>query len=119
MVYSYSSPFELTHRNFAVLIVIDPFAGEDAADGHKDNLHIQREADVVYIVHIVGKPFLPRRKVSPVHLCPAGEPGANVMAVMLLFVIQRQVLHQQRSWAHEAHLAAEDVPQLRQLVNAQ
>ena len=110
MVYSYSSPFELTHRNFAVLIVIDPFAGEDAADGHKDNLHIQREADVVYIVHIVGKPFLPRRKVSPVHLCPAGEPGANVMAVSLFFIIERQILDKQRPWPYYAHLAAKYIP---------
>ena len=74
---------------------------------------------MVYIVHIVGKPFLPRRKVSPVHLCPAGEPGANVMAVMLLFAVKRQILHQQRSWPHDAHLTAEDIPQLRQLVDAQ
>ena len=74
---------------------------------------------MVYIVHIVGKPFLPRRKVSPMHLRPAGEAGANVMAVVLLFVVKRQVLHQQRSWPHDAHLAAEDVPQLRQLVDAQ
>lgn len=58
----------------------DPLAGEDAADRHEDDLHVQREANMVYIVHIVGKPFLPRRKVSPVHLCPAGKAGANVMS---------------------------------------
>ena len=52
------------------------------------------------------------------HLRPASEAGADGMAVMLLVGVQRQVFHQQRPWPDNAHLAAEDVKQLRQFVYA-
>ena len=53
------------------------------------------------------------------HLRPAGKAGADIVAVVLLLTVKGQVLHQQRSRTYDAHLAPEDIPQLRQLVDAQ
>ena len=41
------------------------------------------------------------------------------MPMALIFRVIWQVFDQQWSWPHDAHLSAEDIPQLRQLVDAQ
>src|SRR5690554_4515425 len=40
------------------------------------------------------------------------------MAAVLFLRIQRQVFHQQRPWAYQAHIALEHIPEFRQLIQA-
>ena len=60
--------------------------------------------------------FFPRETVSPVRLGIASEAGANIVAMVLLIAVARKILHQQRSWTDDGHVALEDVPKFRKFV---
>ena len=62
------------------------------------------------------EPLRPRDRVAAVHLRPAGDAGADVQAPPLALVIARRLLDEVGARADEAHLPAEDVDELRQLV---
>src|ERR1700730_6460203 len=47
-----------------------------------------------------------------------GETGRNVEAPKMFQVVALEVVHGMRSWSHNAHIAFQDVQQLREFVNA-
>src|SRR5690606_10394407 len=73
---------------------------------------------MVHIPDIVAELVLPRQGIAAVNLSPAGKARPHLVAAGLLGVVERQILHQQRARADQAHVALEDVPELRQLVEA-
>ena len=51
------------------------------------------------------------------HLRPPRETGADVEPVALVLVVLLDLVAQRRARADDAHVAAQDVPELRQLVD--
>jgi len=60
--------------------------------------------------------FLPVNGVAAVDLGPACQAWANLVAPRLLRGVKREILHQQRARADQAHFALEDVPQFGQFI---
>ncbi len=60
---------------------------------------------------------VPPERVAAVDLGPAGDAWPHVVAALLLGRVAPQVPHQQRARPDQAHVAAQHVPQLRQLVD--
>ena len=54
---------------------------------------------------------------AAVHLRPAGEPRPDVEPVALVLVVLVDLVAQRRARPDDAHVAAQDVPELRQLVD--
>lgn len=96
--------------------VVDVLFFYDAAQGSPDYGAIGAEGDVVDIPHVELEFLSPAEVVSSVTLRPAGDAGAYVVAAHLLGTIERQILHEQRAGANEAHITLKHVPQLGQLV---
>ena len=72
---------------------------------------------MVNVPHIEFEFLLPGNGVAAMALRPARDSGTYFVATRLLLAVQREILHEQRTWADEAHVAAEDVPKLRQFVD--
>ena len=62
--------------------------------------------------------FSPRHRVAPVHLRPAGHPRDDIVSPELFGRVSREIPNRKRPWADQAHVAFEDIPQFRQLVEA-
>src|SRR5581483_12491340 len=57
-------------------------------------------------------------RVPSAHLREAGDAGLHLVATRLLGRVAAEILRQQRPRADEGHVAAQHVPELRQLVEA-
>jgi hypothetical protein len=64
-------------------------------------------------------PLGPRQLRAAMDLRPTGDPGLHVEAVQLLVVVLVDLVAEGRSRPDDRHVAADDVPELRQLVDAQ
>jgi len=95
----------------------DVLAADHLPDREQKDAQIQPEALVIHIPDIKPELFLPGDGIAAIDLGPATEARLHIVAASLLPGIQRQVLHQQRPWADETHLTAEDIDQLGQLVD--
>src|SRR6516164_642825 len=80
---------------------------------------IQRQTPILHVPHIQHESLLPTRRVSPVHLRPPGDSRLHFVPTHLLRAVAFQVLHQQRPWPHQTHIASQHIPQLRQLIQTQ
>src|SRR5262245_29626724 len=107
---------EARHRR--VSRAVDAFCAQYAQQRERDDPEVQPERAVVDVPDVEPESVLPGLVVAPVDLCPAGDPGANLVAARLLGRVQGQILDEQRPRADDAHVPAHDVPQLRQLVEA-
>ena len=65
---------------------------------------------------IMRESFVPRAGVASVHLRPSGNSWSHIVTLTLRRGVARQILHQQRAWAHQRHVPAEHVPEFRQFV---
>lgn len=110
----FAIPRERGHGGFPLRR--NAFFNQDFFDCQKQDFHIQPKAEIVGVPNIAGELFVPRKRVAPVDLRPAGNARFHFVAAVLKFVVKRQILHQKRAGADQAHLAFEDVPQFRQFV---
>ncbi len=62
-------------------------------------------------------PLGPRQRGATVDLRPAREPGPDVEALALALVVLLDLVAERGTRADDAHVTAEDVPELRQLVD--
>src|SRR5437764_12708075 len=77
--------------------------------------------DVVEVVAQLFHGVLARGAVAVLHLRPPGEARLDGVALLVERNLLRQLLDEERAFRtrpDEAHVAADDVPQLRQLVEA-
>src|ERR1035437_5288914 len=70
---------------------------------------IQPKALVIYVPDVKFEFLLPTNGISSVYLRPAGEPGPDFVTPSLLWSVARQVLHQQRTRADQAHVAFQNI----------
>src|SRR4029077_14952602 len=97
-------------------------ADADLRDGLPDRQQqdpdVEPERLVLHVPDVELEAPLPRERVAAVELRPPGDPGAHVVAAGLLPGIARQILHQQRPRADQAHVAPDHVDETRLLVDA-
>ena len=79
---------------------------------------IEEEGEMLDVPDVEGQAIGPVEIVAAIDLGPAGEAGADAMAKLFALGVIRQIANEQGARSHEAHVAAEDVDQLRQLVQA-
>jgi hypothetical protein len=71
---------------------------------------------VVHVPDIQREFLFPRQRVSSVNLRPARYPWPDFVPTGLFRRVTLEVLHQEGTWADQAHVSTQDVPQLGQLV---
>ena len=72
---------------------------------------------MIHIRKIILESFFPAMDcISAIHLCPAGEPGPNIMPMVFLGCIKGKILYQEWSWSNHCHIALDDIQKLRELI---
>jgi hypothetical protein len=74
---------------------------------------------MVDVPHVELDPVCPRQRRATVNLRPAGEPRLDVEAPALVVAVPIDLVPQRRARADQRHVPANDVPELRQLVERQ
>src|SRR5262245_56677206 len=72
---------------------------------------------VVDVPDVELDPVRPRERGAAVDLGPAGEPGPHLEAAALVLVVLLDLVAERRPRADDAHVAANHIPELRQLVD--
>src|SRR5437764_907771 len=109
-----SRAFEDRHRR--VTRRADAAPANDRDEGPPEDVEVETEARVVDVPDVERELLLPRDRVPAAHLGEPGDPRAHVVTSRLLGGVALEVLHQERARPDERHVAAEHVPELRQLV---
>src|SRR6266852_3741707 len=95
---------------------------EAVPEGLQEDLQIEAEAPALDVVEVTLDPPLDRRVAPPaVDLGPAGDPRLHLVAEHIARHAPPEFLDEARALRarpHEAHLAAQHVEELRQLVEA-
>ena len=99
-----------------------PLPQDDGLDGFEDDEEVERDRQVLDVEEVVLQ-LLHRvfdaGAVGVAHLRPAGQAGLDDVALAVERNLAVKLLHELRALGprpHEAHVAAQHVPQLRQLV---
>ena len=95
---------------------VDVRAPEHFERGEKEDFHVHPKRNVVDVPHVQLELARPRNRVASVHLRPARDAGADFVAARLLRRVKRQILLEQRTRADDRNVPADDVDQLRELV---
>ena len=74
---------------------------------------------MVDIPHVEHESVLPRLPIAPVHLREPSQTGLHVMPTRLLFGEESHILHQKGPGSNKAHVAPQNIPQFRQLIQAE
>lgn len=93
-------------------------AAKDAEDGECEDFEVEREAAMVDVPDVEFEFLFPGECVASVDLGPAGESWFHFVAAHLLLGIAREVFGKERARSDDAHVAFEDVPELREFVEA-
>src|SRR5213596_2096635 len=93
---------------------------ETGPEGQEEDLQVEAEAPALDVVEVVFDPFLDRGLAAPaVDLRPARDARLHLVAEHVAGHPPAELLDEARALgtrADEAHLTAQDVPELRQLV---
>src|SRR5262249_34175761 len=91
---------------------------EHGAGGAQQDRRVERERPVADVVEVVLEVLVHRQVLAPEDLPESGDPWLHREAPPLPLVVAGDDERHLRSRADERHLAAQHVPQLRQLVEA-
>src|SRR5436190_6159207 len=91
---------------------------EELREGREQDLRVQPERPVLDVPRVLLEPLGPADLLAALHLRPAGYPGPHRQPPAVTGGIVRDLLDQVRPRPDEAHLALQNVDQLRQLVEA-
>src|SRR5258706_14478550 len=92
-------------------------ARKDGRDRAEEDLGVERKAPVVDVGEVQRHPFLEARDVVPARDLPeAGHAGLHREPAPLPALVARHLVGKRRPRADERHLALQDVPELRHLV---
>src|SRR5690606_7547085 len=88
-------------------------------NGAQQDLHIEPRRPVLRIVQVEVNHLVERQVASPVHLPQPGQAGPHQEPLLLPLLILLDLARQGRAWPDEAHIAPQDIDQLRQLVETE
>src|SRR5215218_3826746 len=98
-------------------------ASEQRRDRHQDDLQVEPERPVLDVVVVPLDPVVERGlPAQPLHLRPAGQTGLDAMAVAVAVDVLLEGADEVRALRarpDDRHVAAQDVEELRQLVERQ
>src|SRR5215475_12451709 len=96
------------------------FVEEAPHEREPHDLQIEADRPVLDVVEVVFDALIERRVAAPaVHLRPAGQAGLHLVAEHVLRNAMLELLDEMRPFGprtDDGHVAAQDVPELRQLV---
>jgi hypothetical protein len=107
---------ELRHR--CVTFRGYAFSLQDEDQGSPQYPQVKPHTKVVNIPHIELEFLFPSYRISTVYLRPTGDSWLDIMTPALFGGVVRQILHQQRSGADQAHISSYDVYQFGKLIEA-
>src|SRR3990172_4178020 len=85
----------------------------------QQDLRVHEPGAVLHVPDVELDPLLPGKRGAPVDLGPAGQAGLDLEALALPLRVALDLIGEGRPRPDEAHVAAQDVPDLRQLVGGQ
>src|SRR3954468_20086490 len=91
-------------------------AAEEDTGRARDDLEVEPGGPVLDIPEVELDAVPPEELRTAVHLGPAGQAGLHVEPLPLPWRVLLDLVSEGRARADEAHLAVEDVPELRHLV---
>src|SRR5579864_8683232 len=112
-----SGRFDLATGGAATLR--SPVAQKHKGNGAEENLDVEPERPVVEIKQVELHPMFEVDMVAAFESPQAGQPGTHAQTPPLPRFVFLDFLRNGRPRADERHVSAHDVPQLRQLINAQ
>src|SRR5262249_4992408 len=87
---------------------------------YQDDLDVERKTPILYVIEVVDQPFFHRRLATEVfRLGPARKTGTDEVAVTVAGQLFCEGCHERRALrarSHQAHVAHDDVSELRQLI---
>src|SRR5439155_296864 len=96
----------------------DALAREDRARGEGKDPGVEDETPVVDVPNVEGQSLVPVHGVPAVDDRPPRHPRQDVVPPALLLRVSLQILRQEWSGPNQAHVAPNDVQELRQFVDA-
>src|SRR5207248_6167853 len=94
-------------------------AGEEGERRSREDLQVEPGRAVLDVPDVELDPIVPRQACSSVDLRPAGDAGPDVETPALSRRVALDLVRERGAGADEAHVAADDVPQLWQFVDRQ
>src|SRR5439155_19546958 len=91
-------------------------AGEEGERRAREDLQVEPGAAVLDVPEVELDPLVPRELRPAVHLGPAGQAGPYLQPAALPRGVLVDLVAERGSRADQAHVAADDVPELRKLV---
>src|SRR5829696_2063437 len=92
-------------------------AAEEGERRAQQDQQVGERRAVVDVPYVELDPLVPGERGAAVDLRPAGDPGQHLEAPPLAIGVLLDLVPERRPGTDHAHLAAHDVPQLRQLVD--
>src|SRR5579862_1045374 len=96
-----------------------PVAQEHEGNGAQENFQVEPQRPVVEVKQVELHPVLEINSVAALERPQAGQAGTHAQAPPLPRFIFLHFLRNGRSRADERHVTTQDIPQLRQLIDAQ
>src|SRR4029079_18012546 len=93
-------------------------AAAELAERAPEDLQVEAERPVVDVPDVLLDPLGPADRLAAVYLRPARDPRLDSESTAVVLGVVLRLLDEVRPRPDQAHLAAEDVPELRQLVEA-
>src|ERR1022692_1038698 len=94
-------------------------AAEERERRLREDLQLEPGRAMLHVEDVELDPLVPRERRAAVHLCPAGDPRLHLETARLVRSVPLHLVAERGPGADHAHLAADDVPELRQLVERQ
>src|SRR4051794_37343605 len=91
-------------------------AAEERERRLREDLQVEPRGPVLHVPDVELDAVGPGKRRASVDLRPAGDPRPNLEAAALARRVSLDLVAQRRARTDDAHLAAQHVPQLRQLV---
>ena len=105
---------KLGHRG--VVGGVDSGPAQHLADRQRQNAQVEPERLMIDVPNIVPELLLPRQRVAASDLGPARDAGPDRVSAHLLGGVAVEVLDEQRTRPHQAHIAFKHIEHFRQFV---
>src|SRR5437588_476904 len=110
---------ETMQQAFETANLVRSPAGEYGGDGLQENLEIQPHRPVVDVKQIKFNPAIEFQAATSFERPQAGQAGSNAQTAALPALVLLDFMGQRWAWPDQRHVSAQDVPKLRQLVQAE
>lgn len=107
---------EILHHRLMALRELDALPDEDLLYRFQNDPRVHEERHMVHVLHVPRELVLPGKRVSAADLGKARESGSDFVASRVMRIIVIQILDQKRSGTDDAHVALQDIEELRKLV---